>query len=146
MQKARVCSSQQPAQQVSVSFLVMQFFSLIWAHASSKFFPLPAPAMQAILAMPSAFLCFFHLQQPPGYINCIIRWFLCYVFTDETVHLDYETLLGSNNIHIALYLSFLLREENWVNFTFCSVSCLLLERLPLRSTLYLEMMKKLIGR
>ena len=147
------------------------------------FFPSPVPAMQAISAMP-----------PPPFL--LLSWIATshihwlqnslvprYTFTDETVHLDYETLLGSNKIHIALYLRFTLWAEsplifldnlgrglfptylgrsketllagylsfyykrgNLFYFTLCSVSCLLLERLPLRSTLYLEMTKKLIGR
>lgn len=102
--------------------------------------------MQAILAMPSATLMLLSCIETSHIHQLLNSLIPRYTFANETVHLDYETLLGSNNIHIALYLSFLLREENCVNCTFCSVSCLLLERLPLRSTLYLEMMKKLIGR
>lgn len=35
-------------------------FSLMFAHASSKFFPSLVPAMQAISAMPQQLFSFFH--------------------------------------------------------------------------------------
>jgi len=71
------------------------------AHASSKFFPSPAPAMQAISAMPPPTVLLLSCIATSHILRLQNSPVPCYVFTDETVHLDYETLLRSNNIHLA---------------------------------------------